>query len=104
MTEHEFHGVDLDPRLKDLIMETTAQVLKETGFDNVPLTEMTPAQVEMLCDRMGFEIKARLTKFFATLRPEDLKEHFEVIDLSVNDVKRRFERERKGESQETPGS
>ena len=94
MTEHEFHGVDLDPRLKNLIMETTAQVLKETGFHKVPLTEMTPAQVEMLCDRMGFEIKARFTKFFAALQPENLKEHFEVIDLSVEDVKRRFERER----------
>ncbi len=94
MTEHEFHGVDLDPRLKDLIMETTAEVLKEAGFDNVPFTEMTPTQVEMLCDRMGFEIKAKLTKFFAALQPESLKEHFEVVDLSVEDVKRRFERER----------
>ena len=94
MREHESDTHDLDPRLKDLIMETTAQVLKETGFDNVPLTEMTPQQVEMLCDRMGFEIKAKLTKFFAALQPESLKEHFEVVDLSVEDVKRRFERER----------
>jgi len=98
MTENKSDTHDVDPRLKDLIMETTAQVLKETGFDNVPHTEMTPQQVEMLCDRMGFEIKARLTKFFATLQPESLKEHFEVIDLSVEDVKRRIERERKGES------
>ena len=104
MTEHELDTHDVDPRLKDLIMETTAQVLKETGFDNVLHTEMTPEQVEMLCDRMAFEIKARLTKFFAAMQPESLKEHFEVIDLSVEDVKRRFERERKGESQETPGS
>jgi hypothetical protein len=104
MKETEFHGVDLDPRLKELIMETTAQVLKETGFDNVPLTEMTPEQVGMLCDRMGFEIKAQLTEFFAALQPESLKEHFDVIDLSVEDVKRRFERETNGESEETPGS
>ena len=97
MREHELEGVDLDPRLKDLIMETTSQVLKEAGFDKVPLAEMAPAQVEMLCNRMGFEIKARLTKFFAAMQPESLKEHFEVIDLSVQDVKRRFERERKGE-------
>jgi len=98
MTEHKSDAPDLDPRLKDMIMETTAQVLKETGFDKVTHTEMTPAQVEMLCNRMAFEIKARLTKFFAALQPESLKEHFKIIDLSVEDVKRRFERERKGES------
>ena len=104
MRNHGLDTVDLAPRLKDLIMETTAEVLKETGFDNVPFAEITPEQVQMLCDRMGFEIKARFTKLFAALQPDRLKEHFEVIDLSVEDVKRRFERERKGESQETPGS
>ncbi len=86
---------DLDQRLKDLIMDTIAQVLRDTGLDRTPFEDLTLEEVDILCQPMGFEIKARLTKFFEGLQPDNLKEHFKVVDESVEDVKQRFERERK---------
>lgn len=80
----------LDPRLKQLILETTARLLKHTGLDKLPFEDLTPEQIDMLCDRMGFEIKARLTKFFAGLGFDKLKEHLEVINEAIEDVKRQF--------------
>ena len=88
---------DIDPKFKELIMDTTADVLRDTGLDKVPFEDLTVEQVEMLCDRMSFEIKAKLTKHFAGLGAPGLKEHFDIVDESVKEVKRRYERERKGE-------
>lgn len=47
---------DIDPRLKNLIMDTTAGVLKETGLHKVPFEDLAPEQVYMPCERMGFEV------------------------------------------------
>jgi len=96
MTNNESDRFDLDPKLQQLIMETTEQVLKDTGLDQIPFEALTPEQIDMLTERMGFEIKAKMTKFFAGLDADTIKEHLEIIDESVEDVKRRFERERKG--------
>ena len=49
----------------------------------------------MLGEQMGFEIKARLTKFFAGLDAHSLKEHFNIIEESVKDIRRQWGRERK---------
>ena len=87
---------ELAPNLKDIIMETTHEVLVKTGFDSTPFEQMSPSDIDMLCERMGFEIKAKLVDYFAGLPPEKLKQHLEIIDQSVQDVKRRFEREREG--------
>jgi len=97
MTGNESDRFDLDPKLQQLIMETTEQVLKDTGLDKKRFENLTSEEVDMLCEQMGFEIKARMTKFFAGLSTQELKEHFNIIDESVKDVKGRFERERKGE-------
>lgn len=77
-------------------METTDRVLKDTGLDKKRFEDLTPEEIDMLGEQMGFEIKARLTKFFAGLDAHSLKEHFNIIDESVKDVKRQFEHERKG--------
>ena len=70
-----------------LIFETSDEVVKESEFDDVSFDDMTLEQSEMLFDRMGFEIKARLTKFLADLGAERLKEHFYSIDRMVEDMK-----------------
>ena len=77
-------------------MDITAEVLKDTGLDNVPFEDLSPEQVEMLCNRMVFEIKARMIEFFKGLNAHSLKEHFDLIDESIKDVKKQFEREAKG--------
>ena len=61
---------DIDPRLKDLIMDTTAEVIKETGLHEVPFDGLTPEDIEMLYDRMGFEIKARMIELVKHQRRE----------------------------------
>ena len=69
-------------------MDITAEVLKDTGLDNVPFEDLRPEQVEMLCNRMVFEIKARMIEFFKGLSAHSLKEHFDLIDESIKAVKK----------------
>ena len=90
---------DLSPRFKHLIIETTAQVSKDTGLDKTPFEDLTSEQItiNMLCDCTGFEIKARLTRLFAALDAQALKGDFDVIDEFAEDVKHQFERESRGE-------
>lgn len=62
----------------------------------MPFEDLTPEHIDMLCDRMVFEIKARMVEYFKGMDSEELKEHFDVIDEAVKDVKEQFEREAKG--------
>lgn len=76
-------------------METTDRILRDTGLDKKRFEDLTPEEIDMLGEQMGFEIKARLTKFFAGLDAHSLKEHFNIIDESVKDIRRQWRRERK---------
>ena len=96
MPDSKTYRFELDPKLEQLIMDTTERTLKDTRLDKKPFEVLVTEEIEMLCDRMGFEIKANLTKFYSGLAPEKLREHFEIIELSVEDVKKQFERERQG--------
>jgi len=76
-------------------LETTDRILRDTGLDKKRFEDLTPEEIDMLGEQMGFEIKARLTKFFAGLDAHSLKEHFNIIDESVKDIRRQWRRERK---------
>ncbi|MCK4487151.1 MAG: tetratricopeptide repeat protein [Desulfobacterales bacterium] len=72
-----------------LIKETTAEVMKETEFDDASFDNMTREESEMLFKGIAFGIKARITESLAGVGVERLKEHFYSIDRMVKDMKQR---------------
>ena len=52
-------------------MDMTAAVLKDAGLDHKQIWNLTPEQIEMLCERMGFEIEPQMIEFFAGLSSEE---------------------------------
>ena len=52
-------------------MDMTADVLKDAGLDHKQIWNLTPEQIEMLCERMGFEIEPQMIEFFAGLGSEE---------------------------------
>jgi len=52
-------------------MDMTAGVLKDAGLDHKQIWNLTPEQIEMLCERTGFEIETQMIEFFARLGSEE---------------------------------
>lgn len=48
-------------------MDMTTDVLKDAGLDHKQIWNLTPEQIEILCERMGFEIETWIIEFFARL-------------------------------------
>ncbi len=63
----------------------TAEVLKDTGFDHKQIWNLTPEQVEMLCERIGFENETQMIEFSAGLGSEE-----KIMQIKRNSIGNRL--------------
>jgi hypothetical protein len=60
-------------------------VLKDTGLDHQQIWNLTPEQIEMLFERMGFEIETQMIEFFAVLGSEE-----KIMQIKRNSIGNRL--------------
>lgn len=106
MAENETDSGNMDPglkqlvddfklKLKQLITDTVAQVSKDALPDKA-LQDLTDEDIAAYCDRLDFELKAKLATSFPGWDLEILKKDFVVFENAVKNLKKELERKREG--------